>query len=40
MQETVKDEEAAQLARNTGLAVVMDTCIMREHARWKRRGKL
>jgi len=40
MQETVEDEAAAQLARDAGLAVVMDACIMREHARWKRSGKL
>jgi len=36
MQETVEDEAAAILARNAGLAVMMDTCILKEHARWQR----
>jgi hypothetical protein len=36
MQETVEDEEAAQLARAAGLLVVMDRCILKEHARWIR----
>jgi predicted CoA-binding protein len=36
MQETVEDAVAGQLARNDGLAVMMDSCIMREHARWLR----
>ena len=33
MQDTVEDEPAARLAREAGLAVMMDCCIMREHAR-------
>ena len=36
MQETVEDADAAQVARHAGLAVIMDCCIMREHARWLR----
>jgi uncharacterized protein len=36
MQETVEDEVAGQMARDAGLAVMMDTCILKEHARWKR----
>jgi uncharacterized protein len=36
MQETVEDEEAGRLARAAGLAAVMDTCILKEHSRWKR----
>ncbi|MBI2819020.1 MAG: CoA-binding protein, partial [Acidobacteria bacterium] len=39
MQETVEDEAAAHLARKAGLAVMMDSCIMREHARWLRARK-
>ena len=39
MQETVEDEAAARLARKAGLAVMMDSCIMREHARWLRDRK-
>src|SRR6202163_3902100 len=31
MQEGVVDEEAAQKARDAGLAVVMDRCILKEH---------
>ena len=38
LQEGVEDEEAAQLARAAGLLVVMDRCILKEHARWKRIG--
>lgn len=34
MQETVEDAVAGQLARNAGLSVMMNACIMREHARW------
>ena len=33
MQEGVVDEEAAQKAREAGLAVVMDRCILKEHMR-------
>lgn len=36
MQETVEDVEAGRRARAAGLAVMMDACIMREHARWRR----
>lgn len=39
MQETVVDEAAARLARQAGLAVMMDSCIMRAHARWLRAQK-
>jgi uncharacterized protein len=31
MQETVVDEEAAQKARDKGMFVVMDRCILKEH---------
>ena len=37
MQEEVIHEEAAQRAREAGLRVVMDRCILKEHMRW--RGK-
>jgi hypothetical protein len=33
MQEGVVHEEAAQKARDAGLAVVMDRCILKEHMR-------
>jgi uncharacterized protein len=33
MQEEVADDEAAQKARNAGLFVVMDRCILKEHSR-------
>ena len=33
MQEGVEDEEAAKKAREAGLAVVMDRCILKEHNR-------
>ena len=33
MQEGVKNEEAAELARNAGLKVVMDRCMLKEHQR-------
>jgi predicted CoA-binding protein len=33
MQEDVADDDAAQKARNAGLFVVMDRCILKEHSR-------
>jgi predicted CoA-binding protein len=33
MQEGVEDEDAARKAREAGLAVVMDRCILKEHSR-------
>jgi uncharacterized protein len=33
MQEGIKNEEAAAAARQAGLKVVMDRCILKEHAR-------
>ena len=33
MQEDVEDENAAQKARDAGLFVVMDRCILKEHSR-------
>lgn len=36
MQEGVEDEEAAQKARDAGLFVVMDRCILKEHSRYLR----
>ena len=36
MQEGVEDEEAAQKARQAGLLVVMDRCILKEHSRYFR----
>ena len=36
MQEGVEDEEAAQKARDAGLVVVMDRCILKEHSRYLR----
>jgi predicted CoA-binding protein len=35
MQEGVIHEEAARRAREAGLRVVMDRCILKEHVRWK-----
>jgi predicted CoA-binding protein len=37
MQEGVEDPEAAARARAAGLDVVMDRCLLKEHARLKRR---
>lgn len=34
MQDGVVNEEAATLARDAGLFVVMDNCVFREHLRW------
>jgi len=39
MQEGVIHEQAAQRAREAGLRVVMDRCILKEHRRWKRSGE-
>ncbi|PYU64501.1 MAG: CoA-binding protein, partial [Acidobacteria bacterium] len=36
MQEGVTDEAAAQRAREAGLFVVMDTCILKQHRRLMR----
>jgi len=36
MQEGVIDEEAARKAKDAGLAVVMDRCILKEHQRYLR----
>ena len=36
MQETVVDEEAAQRARDKGIFVVMDRCILKEHRKRSR----
>jgi predicted CoA-binding protein len=38
MQEGVEDDAAAARARAAGLDVVMDRCLLKEHARLKRRG--
>jgi len=35
MQEEVIHEEAARRARDAGLRVVMDRCLLKEHMRWK-----
>ncbi len=35
MQEGVVNEAAAQLAREAGLAVVMDRCWLKDHAAWR-----
>ena len=40
MQEGVVNEEAANKAREAGLMVVMDKCMLKEHARLKREGKI
>ena len=40
MQEGVVNEEAANKAREAGLMVVMDKCMLKEHARLKREGKV
>lgn len=40
MQEGVVNEAAAQRAREAGLLVVMDACILKVHAEMRRAGKL
>ena len=40
MQEGIVNEEAADKARDAGLMVVMDKCMLKEHARLKREGKV
>ncbi len=35
LQETVVNEEAADLAKSNGIAVVMDRCMMKEHKKLK-----
>src|SRR3989338_6713503 len=40
MQEGIVNEEAADKAREAGLMVVMDKCMLKEHARLKREGKV
>ncbi len=39
MQESVVDAQSAQRARAAGLAVAMDRCILKDHARWKRESE-
>jgi predicted CoA-binding protein len=36
MQETVEDAAAGRMAREAGLKVMMDNCIMRAHVQWLR----
>src|SRR4030065_763653 len=40
MQEGIGKQEAAKKAREAGLMVVMDKCMLKEHARLRREGKL
>ncbi|MCC7202571.1 MAG: CoA-binding protein [Nitrospirae bacterium] len=40
MQEGVVNEEAAGRAQEAGLRVIMDKCMLKEHARLKREGKI
>ena len=40
MQEGIVNEEAARKARKAGLQVVMDKCMLKEHSRLKREGKI
>ncbi len=40
MQEGVVNEEAARKAREAGLIVVMDKCMLKEHSRLRREGKI
>lgn len=40
MQEGIVNEEAAAKAKAAGMQVVMDKCMLKEHARLKREGKI
>jgi len=40
MQEGIVNEEAARRAKEAGLLVVMDQCMLKEHARLKRERKI
>ena len=40
MQEGIVNPEAAKKAREAGLMVVMDKCMLKEHARLRREGKV
>ncbi len=40
MQEGIVSEEAARRAKEAGLLVVMDKCMLKEHSRLKREGKI
>ena len=40
MQEGIVNEEAAGKAKEAGLLVVMDKCMLKEHSRLKREGKV
>ena len=40
LQEGIVNEEAARRARDAGLLVVMDKCMLKEHSRLKREGKI
>ncbi|MEK6583980.1 MAG: CoA-binding protein [Nitrospirota bacterium] len=40
MQEGIVNEDAAKKAKEAGLQVVMDKCMLKEHARLKREGKI
>ena len=40
MQEGIVNEEAARRAKEAGLMVVMDKCMLKEHSRLKREGKI
>ena len=39
MQEGVMNEQAAKRARDAGLEVIMDICMMKEHRRMMKKGK-
>jgi predicted CoA-binding protein len=39
MQEGVMDERAAQKARDAGLEVIMDMCMMKEHRKMMKKSK-
>jgi predicted CoA-binding protein len=39
MQEGVMNEQAAKRARDAGLEVIMDMCMMKEHRRMMKKGK-